>query len=45
MLHFFRIPLAPSSSVFSNNLAIYLKDLKLLVLVKSALKLVAPSFE
>ena len=45
MLHFFRIPLAPSSSVFPNNLAIYLKDLKLLVLVKSALKLFAPSFE
>ena len=45
ILHFFRIPLAPSSSVFPNNLAIYLKDLKLLVLVKSALKLVAPSFE
>ena len=45
MLHFFRIPLAPSSSVFPSNLAIYLKDLKLLVLAKSALELVASSLE
>ena len=40
---FFRIPLFPS--VFPNNLGLYLKDLKLLLLVISGLKLVASSFE
>ena len=46
---FFRIPLAwfgvGWTTVFPNNLALYLKDLKLLVLTISALKLVASSLE
>ena len=42
---FFKIPFALSALVFSNNLALYIKDLKLLVLAISALKLVASSFE
>ena len=42
---FFRIPIASSASVLPKNLALYLKDLKLLVLAISALKLVASSFE
>ena len=42
---FFKIPFAPSTSVFSNHLALYSKDLKLLSLAISALKLVASSFE
>ena len=40
---FLEIPFAPSASVFSNNLALNLKDLKLLVLAISALKFVASS--
>ena len=39
------IPLAPSASVFFNNLALYMKDLKLLVFSIFALKLVVSSFE
>ena len=42
---FFKIPFAPSASVFSNNLALYSKDLKLLLLAISALKGNASSFE
>ena len=41
---FFRIPFALSASVFRNNLALYLKDLKLLSLATSTLKLVASFF-
>ena len=40
LLHFFRIPFAPSASVFANNLALYLRDLKSLLLATFALKLV-----
>ena len=40
-----KVLFAPSVTVFSNNLALYLKDLKLLVLAISALKLVASSLE
>ena len=43
-LHFLKFP-SPSASLFSNNLALYMKDLKLLVLATSALKLVASSSE
>ena len=40
LLNFFRIPLAPVLAQLAlNNLALYLKDLKSLVLVISALKL------
>ena len=39
------IPLAPSASVFFSNLALYMKDLKLLVFAIFALKLVVSSFE
>ena len=42
---FLEILFAPSASVFPNNLALYLKGLKLLSLAISALKLVASSFE
>ena len=42
---FLKIPFAASASVVSNNLALYLKDLKLLVLARSALKLVVSSLE
>ena len=35
---FFKIPFAPSITVFPNNLALYLKDLKSLLFTKSALK-------
>ena len=46
---FFRIPLAwfgaSLGTVFPNNLALYPKDLKLLVLAISALKLNASSFK
>ena len=52
LLHFvafFGIPLAAfgagCAAVFPNNLALYLKDLKLLSLTKSASKLVASSLE
>ena len=45
LLHFFRIPFAPSVSVFPNNLALYSKDLKLLLLAISSSKLVASSLE
>ena len=49
LLHFFRIPLALFgagwSSVFPNNLVLYLKVLKLLLLALSASKLVASSLE
>ena len=45
LLHFFRIPITPSASGLSKNLALYLKDLKLLSLAISALKLGASSFE
>ena len=42
---FFRIPFGPSASVFPNILALYLRDLKLLVLAISTLNLVALSFD
>ena len=42
---FFRIPFASSAPVFPYNLALCLKDLKLLLSSILALKLVAPSFE
>ena len=42
---FLRIPLVSSASVFSNNLALYLKDLKLSVFSKTALKSIASSLE
>ena len=46
---FFRIPFAAFeadwATVFPNNLALYLKDLNLLSLAISALKLIASSFE
>ena len=35
----------PSAAVFPNNLAIYLKDLTLLLIALPALKLVTSSFE
>ena len=44
-LYFVKIPVALSASVFPNNLALFLKDLKSLLLVTSALKLVASSLE
>ena len=34
--HFLKTPLAPLASVFSNDLALYMKDLKLLALGISA---------
>ena len=40
---FLKIQFAPSATIFSNNLSVYLKDLKLLSLAMSALKLVASS--
>ena len=40
-----RLPFAPSDLVFPNNLALYLKDLKLLVFAIPTLKLVASSLE
>ena len=43
VLHFLR--LAPTASVLSNELGLYMKDLKLLVLAMSALKVVASYFE
>ena len=42
---FFNMPLSPSDSLFCNNLALYLQDLKLLVLAISALELVASSLK
>ena len=45
LLHFLKILFALSASVFPNNLVLYLKDLKLLSLAISALKLAASSFE
>ena len=42
---FLKALFAPSATVFPNNLALYLKDLKLLLLVILASKPVAPSFE
>ena len=42
---FVRIPFAPSVLVIPNNLALYMKGLKLLLLEISALKLVASSLE
>ena len=42
---FFKIPFVPSTSVFSNNLSLYSKDLKLLLLAISTLKLVPSSLE
>ena len=42
---FFSIPFVPSASVFPNNLDLYSKDLKLLSLAISALKLFASSLE
>ena len=42
---FFKISFAPSALVFSNNLVLYMKDLKLLVLAITALKLVVSSFK
>ena len=38
ILAFFRIPFVPSTSVFPNNLFLYLKDLKLLVFAILLLK-------
>ena len=43
MFHFFRTLLYSSASVFPNNLALYLKDLKLLSLTISAISIVVPS--
>ena len=42
---FFEVSFAPTTSIFFNNLALYSKDLKLLLLAISELKLVASSFE
>ena len=42
---FFKIQFAPSATVHSNNLALYLIDLKLSSLSISALLLAASSFE
>ena len=42
---FFEVSFAPTASIFFNNLALYSKDLKLLLLATSELKLVASSFE
>ena len=42
---FVRVPLFPSASEFPNNLSLYSKDLKILLLAISALKLVVSSFE
>ena len=44
-LAFFRIPFAPSVSLPLNNLALYSKDLKLLLLAMSTLKLATSSLE
>ena len=44
-LHFFKIPFALSALLFSHKLVLSLKDLKLLSLAISALKLVASSFK
>ena len=41
--YFFRNSLLPSATVSSNNYALYLKDLKLLLLPVSVLKLIASS--
>ena len=43
LLHF--LELFPSAAVFSNNLALHLKDLKALVFATLESKLVAPSLE
>ena len=45
LLHFLKILFAPSAPVFSNNLALYMKDLKLLVFAISALQSAASSFK
>ena len=45
IIAFFRIELFPSAAVFSNNLALHLKDLKALVFATLESKLVAPSLE
>ena len=45
IIAFFRIELFPSAAVFSNNLALHLKDLKALVFATWESKLVAPSLE
>ena len=45
LLHFLKIPFAPSATVFPNNLALYLKDLKSLVLAIFALKSVDSCLE
>ena len=45
IVKFLKIPLSPSASVFIDNLALYLKDLKLVSFAISALKLVASSSE
>ena len=42
---FLQIPFAPSATALSDNLALYLKDLKLSVFAISALKLVPLSLE
>ena len=42
---YFRIPFAPSVSGFSNDLALYMKDLKLLLFGISTSKSVASCFE
>ena len=42
---FFKIPFAPSATIFPNNLALYLKNLKSLVLAIFALKPVASYLE
>ena len=44
-LYFFKIPLAPSAIVFPNNLALSLKDLKALLSLVLASKLVASYLE
>ena len=49
LMHFFKIPLATlgtgCATVFPNDLALFMKDLKLLSLAISALKSDASSFE
>ena len=45
IIAFFKISFASSASVFCNNLALYLKDLKSSVFTISKLKLVVSSFE
>ena len=45
IIAFFKIPFTPSASVFRNNLALYVKGLKILVFAISLWKLFASSLE